>query len=229
MVKAAFGVVIATVMGVFAAGCSPTISDSSICRSMGYFVSQAECTGTTQSSCEMTQLSSQSTGKTVICWKVGSGNTVFSSPTPVTSPTPFTSPTPVQSSTPRPDPFQSSTPIPSPTPNLYGAIHSDTQCVSAGGVVRWLNDVTRYCQFMGASCPSGWSAYKSNGIAWTETSLATALDHITCTGGRMTVTTGFHAFAPLAVESKDYCSWRNCRTCKQWSTVYANVTKVGCY
>jgi hypothetical protein len=247
-------------MGVLSSGCSPSVSDSSICRSMGFFVSQAECTGSTQGACQMTQLTSQSTSKTVICWKPGT-STASQSPTPFVTSSPSSSPSgssclgqtvpwslgawsPAQCGPGVPKlqrsvncyascPCNSPNPAPSTeticTPNLYGAVHYDTQCVAAGGVVSMQNAVTRICVFSASSCPSGWNAYKPGNVAFTATSIASAEDHINCLGGRQTVFTGFHALGEFDIESKDYCNWRNCFKCKRWVKVYANVTKVGCY
>jgi hypothetical protein len=258
MVKGIWVLSFGIAMGVLAAGCSPSVSDSSICRSMGYFVSQTECTGATQGACQMTQLTSNSTSKTVLCWKPAD-NSISSSPTPTPSPgssgtgvscTGQTFPwslgawNPAQcgpgvpklersvscySSCPCNSPNPAPASVTNCTPNLYGGVHYDSQCTAAGGVVDWQNDVTRICVFSAASCPSGWNAYVTSGKAWTATSIASAEDHINCVGGRQTVYTSFHNLGPYPIESKDYCNWRNCFKCKRWVKVYANVTKVGCY
>ena len=261
MVKRNFILGIGLVIGFLASGCSPSVSDSSICRSMGFYVSQNECVGATQGSCQMTQLTSPSTSKTVICWKAGNG-TASQSPTPWPSPSPGASPggtsgctgqtvpwsfgawspaqcgpgvatltrsvtcnSPCPCNSPNPPPATATT----CTPNLTGGLHYDSQCLAAGGVVSMVNEVSRICVFSASSCPSGWNAYNNGQVAWTATSIAIAEEHTNCVGGRQTVFTGFHSLGAIPIESKQYCNWRNCFKCKRWATVYANVTKVGCY
>ena len=247
-------------VGAVLSGCSPTVSDSSICRSMGFYVSQTECGSATQSSCQLAQLQSQSTGKTVICWKQAT-STPSTSPTPVPSPTPGSggggtnctgqtvpwnigawSPAqcgPGVSSLSRSVTCNSSCPCNSPnpapaaattcTPDLSGGAHYASECQAQGGQVLILNPVSRICVFSSGSCPSGWNAYRTDSVAWTQTAIASAEDHINCLGGRRTVSTGFHMLGPVPIESVDYCNWRNCIKCKRTATVYASVTKVGCY
>lgn len=131
-------------------------------------------------------------------------------------------------------------------PNLFGGNHYDSECVPAGGSLEWI-DGKRFCIFRDkpipgmagtnnnertdAVCPSGWTVIYSGSLKLITTSPRTAEDHTTCTGGRVTRSTGYHSsFLPAKeVESFQYCTWRNCFQCKRWETQTALITKIACY
>jgi hypothetical protein len=48
---------------------------------------------------------------------------------------------------------------------LVNFVHTDTQCVDAGGQVVTLNSMLAFCKFSGTTCPGGWTQYDK----WTAT------------------------------------------------------------
>ena len=116
--------------------------------------------------------------------------------------------------------------------DLSGSNHYSSQCTSAGGSVFTTSDGNKACRFSAGSCPSGWSAMKSSGVAFTQTVSTSYIDVTGCFGSQMTKLTNYHgSMSATAVESASYCTERNfwCTGCKTTATAYSTVTAVLCY
>jgi hypothetical protein len=236
------------------AACTPNSGTNAGCKTQGYFPDQSSCTSAIGTACEMTTIQSAADSKTLVCWKPSSlglsatgttgtttGTTAGCSGTYPWSIGPWvpatcdgtvaqqtrtvTCPTACPCNSPSPKPSETS----SCTPDLYNGLHYVNQCIALGGSVLPLDTGDKICSLPGSACPAGWHPYGPLGLYYTATQQTSAEEHTNCTGGRSKVYTGFHALAALPIESKEYCSWRNCFKCKAYSTVYATVVRVGCY
>jgi len=127
-------------------------------------------------------------------------------------------------------------------PFLVNGVHTEAQCLSAGGtVVASSSSGYNQCMFYSSACPSGWTSY----LNWMTTTGGSV--SCTCTGGGCcsgtftathalgcgtgACTVGYHSWANTAKESVTCgatgggCGCYDCCGC----TVYATVTRVGCY
>ena len=240
---------------IFGAACAPSAGLNAGCKTQGYFPDQSSCTSAIGTACEMTTIQSVSDSKTLVCWKPSSlglsatgttgtttGTTAGCSGTYHWSIGPWvpatcdgtvaqqtrtvTCPTACPCNSPSPKPSETS----SCTPDLYNGLHYVNQCIALGGSVLPLSTGEKICSVPVSACPSGWHPYGPLGVYHTATQMNSAQEHINCTGGRMSVYTGFHEMGPIPIEFKQYCSRRSClKGCTEYSKVYATVTRVGCY
>ena len=185
--------------------CTPTVSDSAACKALGMYGSKDECQAVNSGvSCEMATLTSQSTSKTVLCWKPSAGGQNTNPfPTPTTTPSCNGAPPDWTLGAWSPDkcspgvtqqtrsvtctaPCPCASPAPSTTQacsgDLYNGNHYTQQCLDAGGKAGpdGLYFLKKACSFAMASCPAGWSALLgSNGqpVTWTACNTSAYCKH----------------------------------------------------
>ncbi len=109
---------------------------------------------------------------------------------------------------------------PRPNKSILVGGKTKTQCEKAGGSVVLDTIITNqniyFCKFSDrTSCPNAWSAYQTNGIAWTRTRKE-GDNHSYCD-----CTTGEHNFSNVSIES--------CSVNSSCGRTYATVSAVGCY
>jgi hypothetical protein len=235
--------------------CSKLGNTSSACNNAGYYAEQSECQNSISSgSCSAATVLNE--GENLVCWKstttsnqtgntsTGTGTNTSTSCNGQSPPwtmgawAPATCGVGVTQRT-RTVTCDYSCPcvLPQPSttetcaPNMFLGRHYESECPAAGGTLLWI-DGNRVCSMSGFSCKSGWSQYYYNSATpYTITTAASAQEHTNCVGGRTTVTTGYHSsFTPArAVETRSYCSSRNCFGCKTWTTLKANISSVACF
>jgi len=218
--------------------CTPTVSDTAACKALSLYTSKDECQAVNPGiSCEMSTLVSQSSSKTVICWKPSSGgqNTnTFPTPTPSpgsgctgTAPawtvgawSPATCGAGVTQRT-RSVTCTASCPCADPQPettsactgDLYHGDHYESECKSwvGGGVAGFKSPVWGkwICKIHASACPSGWTALtNAAGVAYVQTSKASHSNDTGC--GSNTVYTKQHLYLDAFRESADYCENAGC-------------------
>jgi|GEM_PF-4977781 len=113
--------------------------------------------------------------------------------------------------------------------NIINNVHTEKQCVDAGGYPTSIGQSQKVCKLYRSSCPSGWRQY-GNWSA-TESGSCYANHSPLCGGGGDSCRTGAHAFANTPLESCDYykhwSKWTKCRIDNHTCT--ATIKEIGCY
>ena len=114
--------------------------------------------------------------------------------------------------------------------DLVMAVHSSTQCTSAGWTVVDDGTGNKFCKITSGSCPGGWMQYSQwsttqNSQCWNCDGL-----HSCCGGGNDN--SGSHSWANSPVENAAYTwrGWKSGNPCAS-ETRYcqAGITDIGCY
>ena len=225
-------------LGMLLGACTPTVSDTAACKALGLYTSKDECQSLNSGvTCEMTTLASQSSSKTVLCWKPSSGGQNTNSfPTPTPSPGSCTGAAPswtvgawspancgpgvtqrtrsvtCTATCPCADPMPETTS--SCAGDLYHGDHYESECKSwvSGGVAGFRTPVWgKYiCKIHSSQCPTGWTLLKNAaGVPYVQTVKASHSNDTGC--GSNTVYTGQHLYLEALIESAEFCAEAGCR------------------
>jgi hypothetical protein len=116
------------------------------------------------------------------------------------------------------------------TPLLVNGIHTQQQCVSAGGTVVLATGSLNQCRFNAATCPSGWVHFNS----WcTAISVTGGPGSYTDGCGTSSCTSLGHEWADAPVYPCTWCphltyNWAGCY-CQSPASAVASITQIGCY
>jgi len=121
---------------------------------------------------------------------------------------------------------------------LVNSVHTEPQCLAAGGTVVSSNVASNQCKFVASSCPSGWTQYLnysktiSQGPNAASGTVSCGISCPSCPGGQMT---GYHAWSNTAVEvacvsAQAWCSMEgNCYcTCSSCNYLRTYCHEEGC-